>query len=248
MIVPGARAAVKVTTAGRIGVVATEGTVASGAYDAAIHQQNSALTVHSMAAPKFVSLVESNEYKSDLARRVVADTLAPLAAEHPDTVIMGCTHYPLLRPFIQAALGDDVTLIDPGRETVVELATVLDYLGLANRGDHDGDRSFYTTASPTMFADIASDWLGLDDLHAQHVNIEANRTTLFRMPSSMGRWTKLPSPGSHRRWSSPRRIRVRCASSLISLLPAVSRFVVWRILMICIPLTRPAPPSLKTPG
>lgn len=195
VIVPGARAAVKVTTAGRIGVVATEGTVASGAYDAAIHQQNSALTVHSMAAPKFVSLVESNEYKSDLARRVVADTLAPLAAEHPDTVIMGCTHYPLLRPFIQAALGDDVTLIDPGRETVVELATVLDYLGLANRGDHDGDRSFYTTASPTMFADIASDWLGLDDLHAQHVNIEGQPDHFVPDAELNGAVDKTPESG-----------------------------------------------------
>lgn len=171
VIVPGSRAAVKATKTGRIGVIATEGTVRSDAYAKALHRRNEKLTVTSLAAPKFVPVVESNEYADPIAERVVTETLQPMVQANVDTLVMGCTHYPLLRPFIQEAIGQDVKLIDSGAETVSEVSVLLDYFNLANSQTQVGTREFYTTGHPAMFKTIAADWLQLDDMVAEHVNI-----------------------------------------------------------------------------
>lgn len=177
VIVPGARAAVKATHTGRVGVIATEGTVASGAYERAIHDRTDDVTVTSLAAPKFVPIVESNEYTTLIARRVVTETLAPLRDAKLDTLVLGCTHYPLLRPFIQDAIGQDVKLIDSGRETVGEVSVLLDYLGLATDRRVTGQRRFFTTGSPDLFRTIAGDWLQMADLNVKHVDITDEPTT-----------------------------------------------------------------------
>ncbi|WP_127849516.1 glutamate racemase [Lacticaseibacillus hulanensis] len=171
VIVPGSRAAVKATGTGRIGVIATEGTVRSDAYAKALHRRNENLSVTSLAAPKFVPVVESNEYADPIAERVVSETLKPMVAANVDTLVMGCTHYPLLRPFIQETMGKNVKLIDSGAETVSEVSVLLDYFDMANPQTKTGTREFYTTGHPAMFKTIAADWLGLDNLTAQHVTI-----------------------------------------------------------------------------
>ncbi len=176
VILPGTRAAIKATHNNHIGVISTEGTYKSQAYVQAIHERNPDLEVTSMAAPKFVPLVESNQFDTPLAKKVVEETLAPFKKTNIDTLILGCTHYPLLRPLIQDFLGDSVELIDSGAEAVSEVSVLLDYFDLTNANNtHQGSRKFYTTAAPEMFDLIATQWLGLTDLRAQEVNISEEK-------------------------------------------------------------------------
>lgn len=177
VILPGTRAAIKATQNNQIGIISTEGTYKSQAYVKALHARNAQLKVTSLAAPKFVPLVESNEFDTPLARKVVAETLAPFKQTAIDTLILGCTHYPLLRPLIQEYLGDNVQLIDSGAETVSEVSVLLDYFKLANLNtDRLATAEFYTTAAPEMFDLIGSQWLGLNDLKAQQVHLEKEIT------------------------------------------------------------------------
>src|SRR5699024_9009855 len=99
----------------------------SGAYETALKEKVPELVVTSLACPKFVSVVESNEYHSSVAKKIVAETLTPLLSKNIDTLVLGCTHYPLLRPIIQNVMGENVTLIDSGAETVGEVSMLLDY-------------------------------------------------------------------------------------------------------------------------
>lgn len=177
VILPGTRAAIKATHNQRIGIISTEGTHKSQAYVEAIHARNPDLEVMSMAAPKFVPLVESNQFDTPLARKVVEETLAPFKNSGIDTLILGCTHYPLLRPLIQSYLGEDVQLIDSGAEAVSEVSVLLDYFNLTNSDtQHVGTKQFYTTAAPEMFDLIATQWLGLTSLRAQQVHISGDQS------------------------------------------------------------------------
>ncbi|GEK28204.1 glutamate racemase [Furfurilactobacillus siliginis] len=163
VIKPGAKAAIRASRNGHVGVIATEGTVRSDAYADAIHVQNAAVQVTSLACPKFVPLVESNEYEAPVAKQIVAQGLQPLLNSGIDTLVMGCTHYPLLRPLIQNVMGKNVTLIDSGAETVNGVAQLLDFYHMAATHKAGQDR-FFTTGSPVMFKTIATDWLGLADM------------------------------------------------------------------------------------
>ncbi|MBY8574525.1 glutamate racemase [Lactiplantibacillus plantarum] len=177
VIAPGSRAALKASHRNRIGVIATEGTIRSNAYRDAILTKDPTATVVSQACPKFVPLVESNEYQSTVAKRVVAETLKQLKKQDVDTLVLGCTHYPLLRPLIQNVMGPGVTLIDSGAETVNDVSAVLDYLDIANdRSTKRYPDEYYTTGAADQFEAIARNWLGQPDFHAQHIDLgsEAN--------------------------------------------------------------------------
>ncbi|GKT03469.1 glutamate racemase [Furfurilactobacillus entadae] len=160
VIKPGAKAAIRTTKNGHIGVIATEGTVKNDAYAKTIHEQVHEMTVTSLACPKFVSLVESNEYTGPLAKQIVTQTLQPLTQTDIDTLVLGCTHYPLLAPIIQNVMGERVTLIDPGTETADEIKALLDIYHMAAPTKLTPDR-YFTTGSPDMFKTIATQWLGL---------------------------------------------------------------------------------------
>ena len=178
VILPGSRAALKVTQNSHIGVIATEGTVKADAYAKTIHHKDARVEVTSLAAPKFVPVVESNEYQSPIAKRIVTETLKPLKNSGIDTLVLGCTHYPLLRPIIENVMGDAVTLIDPGVETVSEVSTLLDYFNIANNdAEFVPSQHFYTTGSAAMFDTIGQQWLGLEHLAAKHVTISDLPTT-----------------------------------------------------------------------
>ena len=173
VILPGSRAAIKTTLTNSIGVIGTEGTVKSQMYEKMLHEKDQNVYVTSLACPRFVSLVESNEYQGAIAKKIVAETLLPLKNEHLDTLIMGCTHYPLLRPIIQNVVGEDVVLIDSGAETVSEVSMLLDYFDLA-AGSYKGGKSkrqFYTTGSPQSFHEIASKWLGTEDFEVEKIQL-----------------------------------------------------------------------------
>lgn len=118
VILPGSRAAVKASKNQRIGVIGTNGTIKSDSYKRALHGKAPHASVVSLACPKFVPIVESKQYHSSVAKKIVAETLRPLKNKRLDTVILGCTHYPLLRPLIQNELGAHIQLIDSGAETV----------------------------------------------------------------------------------------------------------------------------------
>lgn len=170
VIQPGSRAALRHTHTGHIGVIATEGTVRSCAYAHTIQAKDPQVKVTSLAAPKFVAVVESNEAHSAVAKKVVAQTLRPLTHTDIDTLVMGCTHYPLLRPLIQNVMGEGVTLIDSGAETVSDVSMLLDYFDLANTSGHAATRTYYTTAGAALFETIASEWLN-QPITATHVDI-----------------------------------------------------------------------------
>jgi glutamate racemase len=159
VIHPGARAAIKVTRNHRIGVIGTVGTVRSAAYEKALTQLNKRVVTTSLACPKFVPLVESSEYGGSVAKKIVAETLQPLKNKGLDTLILGCTHYPLLQPLIQNVMGSFVTVISSGEETASEVSTILQHNRLLNKDTEEPQHSFFTTGSKAIFTKIASEWL-----------------------------------------------------------------------------------------
>ena len=159
VILPGASAAIKATSSGRIGVIGTAMTVASDIYRNKVQLLSPNLTVTSLACPKFVPIVESNETTSSVAKKIVYETLSPLVGR-VDTLILGCTHYPLLRPIIQNVMGDGVKLIDSGAECVRDISVLLNYFEInRERTMVTKSHHFYTTASSQAFDEIAENWL-----------------------------------------------------------------------------------------
>lgn len=163
VITPGSRAALKATEHNTIGVIGTAGTIKSNAYETVVKGKSPSTKVTSLACPRFVPIVESNEYRSSVAKKIVAESLQPFRLKKPDTLILGCTHYPLLKPIIQNVMGSDVHLIDSGAETVSDVSMLLDYFDLAHKPTAKPlQHEFYTTGSPKMFQEIADSWLSLD--------------------------------------------------------------------------------------
>lgn len=159
VILPGASAAIKATTTGKIGIIGTAMTVQSDIYRQKVQLLSPSLTVTSLACPKFVPIVESNETTSSVAKKVVYETLKPLVSR-VDTLILGCTHYPLLKPIIQNVMGNAVKLIDSGAECVRDISVLLNYFEInRERTQLNQTHQFFTTASSQAFDEIAENWL-----------------------------------------------------------------------------------------
>lgn len=172
VVLPGASAALQTTQTKKIGVISTQATLDSKVYVKNIMQRTSDAEVLSLACPKFVPIVESNEMNSEIAKKVVHESVQSLIGK-VDTLILGCTHYPLLRPLIQEAMGSEVKLIDSGAETVRDISVLLNYFALISDKRQENHHEFYTTASVTPFYEIAHNWLdGLEDLKVFHAEIE----------------------------------------------------------------------------
>ena len=171
VIRPGARAAIKHSENLRIGVIGTEGTVRSGAYTDALHTINDRVSVTSLACPKFVPVVESGEYTSALVKKVVAESLQPLKGAMIDTLILGCTHYPLLGPVISSTLGKHVKVISSGEETARETSVLLEHHGLLNKSKEKMEHFFYTTGSKELFRNIACSWLKKELEHVYSIKV-----------------------------------------------------------------------------
>ena len=173
VILPGARAALKHTKNNQIGVIGTQVTIQSQAYTEALLAKAPHSAVQALACPKFVPLVESSQYHSAIAKKVVAESLQRFKTSKLDTLILGCTHYPLLKPIIQNFLGDQVHLIDSGAETVGEVSMLLDYFNLAAQPSNlPPQHEFYATGSVEMFRQISDDWLALKDVAVSQVSLE----------------------------------------------------------------------------
>ncbi|MCP8617044.1 glutamate racemase [Salirhabdus salicampi] len=159
VIQPGARAAIKATNNLNIGVIGTTGTIESGAYVDALHQINSSIQVDSLACPSFVPMVESGILQGEVAENIVRESLIPLS-KTIDTLILGCTHYPLIKPVIQQVLGDNVTVIASGDETAREVSTMLYHYGLLFDVTRRPEHRFFTTGDMVVFQQIANAWFG----------------------------------------------------------------------------------------
>ena len=153
-----AEAAVRATQTGRIGVIGTPATVQSGSYHAAIAALLPAAHITATACPLFVPLVENGYFNADNAvtRMVARDYLRDIRAAGVDTLILGCTHYPLIAPILAGLMGPDVTLIDPGRETACTARNALAAAGLLREGT-GGMAQYYVSDSAESFARL-SDW------------------------------------------------------------------------------------------
>ncbi len=155
-------AAVAATRNGHIGVLGTAATIHSGAFHDALTQLQPDLQITQQACPMFVPLVENGWIAQDdpVATAMVARYMEPIKQAGVDTLILGCTHFPLLAPIISRELGDGVTLIDSGRETALRCAALLDEHGLAAKKSHQGTCQFYVSDSPEGFADVAERFIG----------------------------------------------------------------------------------------
>jgi glutamate racemase len=169
MIEPGARASVAASRSGRIGVIATEATVHSGAYSRAITALNPKVEVVERACPLFVSLAEEGWEQSDVARSVTQHYLQGLGEDRIDTLVLACTHYPILRAVIQDVIGAGVRLIDSGEAAAWDVESLLIANGLArvSHSHHTNDRqlcddldNFYVTDAADRFARVAERFLG----------------------------------------------------------------------------------------
>ncbi|PYI56149.1 glutamate racemase [Paenibacillus flagellatus] len=160
VIHPGARAAIKKTKNGCVGVIGTENTIRSGAYQQALQSISPTIQVVSLACPKLVPLVENRMFRSEEARQVVAESLRPLANSPIDCLILGCTHYPFLAPALSEVVGPRVSLISSADETAREISAILYHRGqLAQSGKLPVHR-FFCSGNPGVFQAIAQEWLG----------------------------------------------------------------------------------------
>jgi glutamate racemase len=175
VIQPGARAGVRATRTGRIGILATAGTVASGAYEQAIHRENDAIEVFARPAPLLVPLAEEGWVTGDVPRLAAQRYLRPLIEVDVDTIVLGCTHYPLLSEIIHEVaadlLGHDVTIVDSAQATAT---TLTEMLAPAQRPPSPaGELEILVTDLPGQFGAAASRFLGkpLEGLDIQAIDL-----------------------------------------------------------------------------
>jgi glutamate racemase len=154
----------------RIGVIGTEGTINSRRYEEAIRNLLPDAAVFSAACPLFVPLAEEGWAEHEVALLACREYLQPLIEAQIDTLVLGCTHYPLLHKTLQKVLGPDVLLVDSAEETARSVATLFQEQGLG-RPEHGGQRDFYVTDVPTRFERVGRAFLGRELVKAGQVRI-----------------------------------------------------------------------------
>ena len=156
VVEPGARTAISATRSGKIGVIGTEGTVSSEVYTRAILEKAPGLTVSGKACPLFVPLVEEGWVRDSITREVATRYLSPLMDQDIDTLILGCTHYPLLKPLIGELMGPSVALVNPAFETAKDLKQLQEREDLLRDGRSSGEQyRFFVSDSAKRFEAFA---------------------------------------------------------------------------------------------
>jgi glutamate racemase len=161
VIAPGARAAVKTTKSGRIGVIGTRATMTSGAYEQTIQALRPNATVISQPCPLLVPLIEEGMLHGAIAEEILHLYLDPLLLEGVDTLVLGCTHYPLLAPLISELVGEGITLVDSAENCAIAVAQLLKELNLLNRSDEPGRLDVALTDESNPFLQTAERELSL---------------------------------------------------------------------------------------
>lgn len=159
VISPGAREAVYATKNKRIGVIGTHATIKSRAYEKEINSLDPKIKITVRACPLFVPFVEEGWHNEKVVFDVARVYLKPLKEDRVDTVILGCTHYPLLKPVIKEVMGRDVVLIDSAKQVATEVKQILANEGLLET-NHKAMRSFYVSDDPAWFSGLAKRFLG----------------------------------------------------------------------------------------
>ncbi len=182
VIGPESTQAAVLTRNGRVGVLATEGTVASGAYERALHQADPHLRVTSVASPELAPLIQSGATFEPAVVDTVREYCAPLRAAGVDTVILGCTHYPLLRPMLQRMLGRDVSIVTAGAAISRRVESALAARDLGARTDREGEYRFLCTGDPDAFRAQGTQFLQLPLGPVEHVDVTAADTVVMELP------------------------------------------------------------------
>jgi len=167
VVTPGAEAAVRATRSGRIGVVGTRATITSGAYEHAIRNLDPALKVFSAACPLLVPLIEEGLFDDPVTGQMLSRYLSPLLAENIDTLVLGCTHYPLLRDAIARTAGPGVTLVDSANNCALAVKDLLEAQSLSAPQERLGRLDVALTDSTEGFLRVAQKALGLEIGHVQ---------------------------------------------------------------------------------
>ena len=175
VVKPGAKVAVETTANKRIGLIGTEANIRSGVYTRYIKSLDDEAKVFEKACPLFVPLVEEGWLHDDITLQVASRYLEELKEKDIDTLIMGCTHYPLIRSTIRKVMGDKVNLGNPAYETAIELKNLLERDNLANKCDVDSPSSmyrFYVSDAEEKFKLFANSILPFDITMTKQINIE----------------------------------------------------------------------------
>ena len=175
VVKPGAKVAVETTANKRIGLIGTEANIRSGVYTRYIKSLDDEAKVFEKACPLFVPLVEEGWLHDDITLQVASRYLEELKEKDIDTLIMGCTHYPLIRSTIRKVMGDKVNLVNPAYETAIELKNLLERDNLANKCDVDSPSSmyrFYVSDAEEKFKLFANSILPFDITMTKQINIE----------------------------------------------------------------------------
>lgn len=172
VIEPGARAAANVTKSNKVGVIGTAATVGSSAYTKAIKRINPDIEVLSRACPLFVPLAEEGWVDNEVARMTARIYLEDLKKQGVDTLVLGCTHYPILKQVIAEVMGPEVTLVDSAEQTALTVAEILSEQQLLRPVGEQGNHHYYVTDIPAGFIRVGNRFLGgrLGDVY--QVNLE----------------------------------------------------------------------------
>jgi glutamate racemase len=171
VIAPEAHTAVQATRNRRIGLLATAATVASGRYAELVRALDAGAQVVSVACPRLVPLIEGDDPYGEETSAAVRDYASELKAADVDTVILGCTHYPLIKPIFQRVFGRGVTLVFSAEETAREVAETLVRKGIENDPAREGAYRFLTTGDPALFRELGRRFLQLPIEAVEHVEL-----------------------------------------------------------------------------
>jgi glutamate racemase len=168
VLLPGARGAAAATSNGRIAVIGTAATVRSGAYERALREISADLEIMSHPCPLFVSLAEEGWVDGEVTYMVAGRYLEPVSAFGADTLVLGCTHYPLLKGVISAVMGDGVTLVDSASETAADVERVLSSNGLLSGRRSGGRIEVFLSDIPSTFREVGERFLGRPIERVEH--------------------------------------------------------------------------------
>jgi glutamate racemase len=168
VIEPGVRSLVRATTNGRVGVIGTVGTIASGAYQRAVAALRVPVLLTAAACPGFVEFVERGDTSSDQVHVLAERLLSPVRQAGVDALLLGCTHYPFLARTIGDVMGRDVVLVSSADETAFEMRALLHDTGLVRRTTGKGEHRFFSSGDVEWFRQLGAQLLGpeLDNVEA----------------------------------------------------------------------------------
>lgn len=173
VLLPGARAAARATKTKRVGIIGTTATIRSGGYEDALWNIEPSIKIWSRACPLFVPLVEEGWHEDEITRLTARRYLDPMAEFDADSLVLGCTHYPLLKDVISGVVGAKVTLVDSARETAVEVERILTKGALRSDLERPGTITVYVTDIPYLFKEVGERFLRRPMARVERIDLDA---------------------------------------------------------------------------